>query len=102
MGFFSELFDFFSSFDSTSYIENSIRWGDEVWENVEGVSSAVLSLIMIDERLYKQLRLEFRNGTVGVFTESNDRGWTASIRDLTKQQRQQLKEMGCITIKRYR
>lgn len=69
---------------------------------MDGVSNGVLSLIMIDERLYKQLRLEFRNGTIGVFTESDDRGWAASSRDLTKQQRRQLKEEGRITIKRYR
>lgn len=102
MGFFSELLDFFSSLDSTSYIENSIRWGDEVWENMDGASNAVLSLIMINERLYKQLRLEFRNGTVGIFSEPNERGWSVSTHHLTKQQRQQLKEEGCIMIKRYR
>lgn len=102
MGFFSELFDFFSSLDSTSYIESSIRWGDEVWENTDGVNNAVLFLIMIDERLYKRLRLEFRNSTVGVFFEPNERGWSISSHHLTKQQRQQLKEEGCIMIKRYR
>lgn len=69
---------------------------------MDGVSNGALSLTMIDERLYKQLRLEFRNGTIGVFTETGDRGWATSSRDLTKQQRKQLKEEGCITIKRYR
>lgn len=102
MGFLTNLFDFIISFDGSSYIEDAKEWGDEVWNDMDGISSGVLSLMMIDERLYKQLRLEFRNGTVGVFTESNDRGWASSSRDLSKQQRKQLKEEGCITIKRYR
>lgn len=102
MGILSTFFDFITSFDGSSYIEDAKGWGDDVWNDMDGVSIGVLSLTMIDERLYKQLRLEFRNGTVGVFTESNDRGWAASSRDLTKQQRRQLKEEGCITIKRYR
>ena len=102
MGILTNILDFITSLDGSSYIEDAKGWGDEVWNDMDGISSGVLSLTMIDERLYKQLRLEFRNGTVGVFTESNDRGWAASSRDLTKQQRKQLKEEGCITIKRYR
>lgn len=102
MGFLTNILDFITSIDGSSYIEDAKEWGDEVWNDMEGASSGVLSLTMIDERLYKQLRLEFRNGTIGVFTESNDRGWAASSRDLTKQQRRQLKEEGCVTIKRYR
>lgn len=102
MGFFTNLLDIITSFDGSSYIEDAKEWGDEVWSDIGGVSNGVLSLTMIDERLYKQLRLELRNGTVGVFTESTDRGWAASSRDLNKQQRRQLKEEGCITIKRYK
>lgn len=102
MGLLSSIFDFITSFDGSSYIEDAKEWGDDVWNDMDGVSNGILSLTMIDERLYKQLRLEFRNGTVGVFTESNDRGWAVSSRDLTKQQRRQLKEEGCVTIKRYR
>ena len=102
MGILTSIFDFITSFDGSSYIEDAKGWGDDVWNDMDGVSNGVLSLAMIDERLYKQLRLEFRNGTVGVFTESDDRGWAASSRDLTKQQRRQLKDEGCITIKRYR
>ena len=102
MGIITTIFDFITSFDGSSYIEDAKRWGDGVWNDMNNVRNGILSLTMIDERLYKQLRLEFRNGTVGVFTESDDRGWVASNRDLTKQQRRQLKEEGCITIKRYR
>lgn len=102
MGFLTNILDFITSIDGSSYIEDAKGWGDDVWNDMDGVSSGVLSLTMIDERLYKQLRLEFCNGTVGVFTESDDRGWAASSRDLTKQQRKQLKEEGCITIKRYK
>ncbi len=102
MGFLANLFEFITSFDGNSYIEGAKEWGDDLWGDMDGVSNGALFLTMIDERLYKQLRLAFRNGTVGVFTESDDRGWAASSRDLTKQQRRQLKEEGCITIKRYR
>lgn len=102
MGIIATIFDFITSFDGSSYIEDAKRWGDGVLNDMDDVRNGVLSLTMIDERLYKQLRLDFRNGTVGVFTESNDRGWAASSRDLTKQQRKQLREEGCITIKRYR
>lgn len=102
MGLLSTFFDFITSFDGSSYIEDAKGWGDDVWNGMDGVSNGILSMTMIDERLYKQLRLEFRNGTVGVFTESDDRGWAASSRDLNKQQRKQLKEEGYITIKRYR
>ncbi len=102
MGFLSAVFDFITSFDGSSYIEDAKEWGDDVWNETDGVSNGILSLTMIDERLYKQLRLEFRNGMVGVFTKSNDCGWAVSSRDLNKQQRRQLKEEGCITIKRYR
>lgn len=102
MGILTNILDFITSFDGSSYIEDAKGWGDVVWNDMDGVSHGVLSLTIIDERLYKQMRLEFRNGTIGVFTESNDRGWAASSRDLTKQQRKQLKEEGCITIKRYR
>lgn len=102
MGIITTIFDFITSFDGSSYIEDAKGWGDDVWNDMDGVSNGILSLTMIDERLYRQMRLEFRNGTIGVFTESNDRGWAASSRNLTKQQRRQLKEEGCITIKRYR
>ncbi len=102
MGFLTNILDFITSIDGSSYIEDAKGWGDDLWDDMDGISNGVLSLTMIDERLYKQLRLEFRNGTVGVFTESNDRGWAASSRNLTRQQRRQLKEEGCIIIKRYK
>lgn len=102
MGFLTSLLDMINSFDGTSYIENAKGWGDDLWDDMDGVSNGILSLTMIDERLYKQLRLNFRNGTVGVFSESNDRGWATTSRVLTKKQRKQLKEEGCITIKRYK
>lgn len=102
MNLLTSIFDFITSFDGSSYIEDAKRWGDGVLNDMDDVRNGVLSLTMIDERLYKQLRLEFCNGTVGVFTESDDRGWVASSRDLNKQQRRQLKEEGCITIKRYK
>lgn len=102
MGILSSIIDFVTSLDGSSYIEDPKVWGDEVWNTMKGVSSGTLSLTMIDERLYKQLRLTFRNGNNGVITEENERSRTASGHHLTKRQQRQLKEEGCITIKRYR
>lgn len=79
MGVISTFLDVITSFNGFSYVENAKEWGDNIWDNMDGVSNGVLSLTKIDERLYKQLRLEFRNGTIGVFTESNDRGWAALL-----------------------
>lgn len=59
-------------------------------------------LTMIDERLYKQMRLTFRNGNVSVISDEEDCGWAVSCNRLTKQQQRQLKEEGCLVIKRYR
>ena len=102
MGFFSNLLDFITSLDGSSYIEDTKEWGDEVWNSMNRVSKGILILTMIDERLYKQMRLKFRNGDVGVITDEADRGWAVSSSRLTKQQQRQLKEEGCVTIKRYR
>ena len=102
MGILTNILDFITSFDGSSYIEDSIVWGDDVWNSMNGVSSGILSLTMIDERLYKHMRLVFRNGNNGVITEEDDRGWAASSHNLTKRQQRQLEEEGCITIKRYK
>lgn len=102
MGVISTFLDVITSFNGFSYVENAKEWGDNIWDNMDGVSNGVLSLTKIDERLYKQLRLEFRDDTVGVFTDTNDCGWAASRRDLTKQERRQLNDEGSITIKRYK
>ena len=82
MDILTNILDFIISIDGSSYIEDAKEWDDDVWNDMDGVSNGVLTLTMIDERLYKQLRLEFRSGTVGVFTESNNRGWVVSSRDL--------------------
>lgn len=102
MGILSTLFDFITTFDGSSYIEDAKEWGDEVWNSMSRVSNGVLMLTMIDERLYKQMRLNFRNGNVGIISDEEDRGWTVSSNRLSKQQQRQLKEEGYITIKRYR
>ena len=86
MGFFSNLLDFITSFDGSSYIEDAKEWGDEVWNSMSRVSKGVLMLTMIDERLYKQMRLNFRNGNVGIISDEEDRGWAVSSNRLSKEQ----------------
>lgn len=102
MGILTSIHDFITSIDGSSYIENSKEWGDEVWNSISRVSKGVLMLTMIDERLYKQMRLTFRNDNVGIIYDEEDRGWTVSSNRLSKRQLRQLKEEGCIVIKRYR
>lgn len=63
MAFLTTIFEFITSFDGNSDIEGVKEWGGDLWGDMDGVSNGVLSLTMIDERLYKQLRLEFRKGT---------------------------------------
>ena len=48
------------------------------------------------------MHIEYRNGTIGVFTDSNDKGWLSTNRNLNKLQRKQLDEELEITIKKYR
>lgn len=102
MGLINALFDFITSFDGSSYIEEAKEWGDEVWNSMSRVNKGVLVLTMIDERLYIQMRLKFRNDNVGIISVEEDRGWAVSSNRLSKRQQRQLKEEGCITIKRYR
>lgn len=102
MGLINALFDFITSFDGSSYIEEAKEWGDEVWNSMSRVNKGVLVLTMIDERLYIQMRLKFRNDNVGIISVEEDRGWAVSSNRLSKQQQRQLKKEGCITIKRYR
>ena len=102
MGLLTDIFDFLLSYDGTSYINSAKVWGDDVWRSLSNVHSGLLSLIMIDDRLYKHFRIEFRNGNIGVYTDSKDKGWEVSSFELKKMQRKQLKEEGEIIIKRYK
>lgn len=101
MGLLSDIFDFLSSFEGSSYIENAKDWGDKLWNEYDNTKSASLSLYEIDNRLYKQMRIEFRDKNIGVFTESEDMGWRKNENKLTHGQRNQLKDNGYIVIKKY-
>ena len=48
MGILTSIFDFITSFDGSSYIEDAKGWGDDVWNDMDGVSNGVLSLAMIE------------------------------------------------------
>lgn len=72
MGLINALFDFITSFDGSSYIEEAKEWGDEVWNSMSRVNKGVLVLTMIDERLYIQMRLKFRNDNVGIISVEED------------------------------
>lgn len=101
MGILSGIFNFISSIDGVSYIRDAKDWGDNVWNDMGNACNGTLMMNMIDKRLYKQLRLEFNNGTVGLFIEKNDCGCSRASLNLTELELQQLREEGYITIKRY-
>lgn len=102
MGLISDIFDFLSTFDRDTYIDESKDWADNIWDKNTNTLSGSLSLYMIDHKLYKSLKIKFRNNVVGVFTDETDNGWIISDRSLTKTQKRLLKEQGNIIIKRYR
>ena len=39
MGIITTIFDFITSFDGSSYIEDAKGWGDDVWNDLDGVSN---------------------------------------------------------------
>lgn len=101
MGLFSDIFNFLDSFDSESNFDLAKRWGDEVWNSIERPYRGTLSFVLIDDCLYKQMRIKFRNGTIGVFSDSNERGWQSYRSAFSRAQQRQLKEEGAIIVKRY-
>ena len=102
MGLLSGIFNFISSIDGVSYIHNAKEWGDTVWNDTRKSERASLSLYEVDNRLYKRLRVVYRNDVVGIFTDSEDSGWVLYDNSLSKTQKRQLKEQGFIVIKRYK
>lgn len=102
MGLLSDIFDFLSSFTDDSYIDEAKVWGDRVWNSSSNKKSGTLSLNLVDDRLYKRMRIIFYDGNIANITNEDDRGWTYSEKKLTRSQKRQLDEEGMIKIKRYK
>lgn len=102
MGLLSDIFDFLSSFTDDSYIDEAKVWGDRVWNSSSNKKSGTLSLNLVDDRLYKRMRINFYDGNIANITNEDDRGWTYSEKKLTRSQKRQLDEEGMIEIKRYK
>lgn len=102
MGIFSDILDFLLSYDECSYIKAAKEWGNKVWNNSTNPKTASLSLYIINDRLYKRMRIVFYDGNIANITNENDRGWDFSEKSLTRSQRRQLSEEGIIEIKKFR
>lgn len=102
MGILSGIFNLISSIDGVSYIRDAKDWGDNVWNDTRRSEHASLSLYEIDNRLYKRLRVVYRNDVVGIFTDSDDSGWALYENSLSRTQKSQLRDQGYIVIKRYK
>ena len=48
MGLLADIFDFLSSFDEGSYIEDAKAWGDKVWNYSSNKKSGTLSLYLVN------------------------------------------------------
>lgn len=101
MGLISDIFDFLSSFDEGSYIDDAKDWGDKVWNSSSNKKYGTLSLYLVNGRLYKRMCIVYCDGNIANVTNGDDRGWTYSEKRLTRSQRRQLSEEGIIEIKRY-
>lgn len=101
MGLLADIFDFLSSFDEGSYIEDAKAWGDKVWNNSSNKMSGTLSLYLVNDRLYKRMRIILYDGNIANITNEDDKGWSYSEKKLTRSQRRQLSEEGIVEIKRY-
>lgn len=99
MGLLSDIFDFLSSFTDDSYIDEAKVWGDRVWNSSSNKKSGTLSLNLVDDRLYKRMRIIFYDGNIANITNEDDRGWSFSGKRLTRFQRKQLSEEGIVEIK---
>lgn len=102
MGLLSDIFDFLSSFDEGSYIDDAKDWGDKIWNSSSNKKSGTLSLYPVDDRLYKRMRIVFYDGNIANVTNEDDSGWLYSEKKLTHSQRKQLSEEGVIDIQFFR
>lgn len=102
MGLLSNIFDFLSFFTDDSYIEDAKVWGDKVWNSSYNKKSGTLSLYLVNNRLYKRLRIVFYDGNIANITNEDDRGWSYSENKLTRSQMRHLSEEGVVEIKKYK
>lgn len=102
MGLLSDIFDFLSSFDEGSYIEDAKDWGDKIWNSSSNKKSASLCLYLVSDRLYKRMRIVYYDGNIANIINEDDEGWNYSEKKLTRSQRRQLSEEGMIEIKKYK
>lgn len=101
MGFIIDILKFLTADSDSSYIDSAKLWGDKIWNDTNSSIGGILSLYMMDGKLYKRLRIEFPNKVVGVFVDKDDYGWINYDSFLSKKEREQLKEFGYILIKKY-
>lgn len=102
MGLLSDIFDFLSSFADDSYIEDAKVWGDKVWNSSYNKKSGTLSLYLVNNRLYKRMRIVFYDDNIANITNEDDRGWSYSENKLTHSQMRHLSEEGMVEIKKYK
>lgn len=102
MGLLSDIFDFLSSFADGSYIEDAKDWGNKVWNSSSNKKSGTLSMYLVNDRLYKRMRIVFNDGNIANITNGDDRGWSYSENKLTRSQKRQLGEEGFVEIKIYK
>lgn len=101
MGLLADIFDFLSSFADDSYIEDAKVWGDNIWNSSSNKKSGTLSLFLVNDRLYKRMRIVFNDGNIANVTSEDDRGWSYSENKLTRSQRRQLSEEGYMELRKY-
>ena len=60
-----------------------------------------LSLYLVNDRLYKRMRIILYDGNIANITNEDDKGWSYSEKKLTRSQRRQLSEEGQIELIKY-
>lgn len=101
MSIISDIFNLLIPQSESYYTKDAIAWGNEVWGRQYDKTSGVLSLFYIDNALYYRLKIDYTNGVVGVFTNTNNRGFYVEYEQLSRDYQKQLKDCGEIIIKWY-
>lgn len=102
MGILSSLWEILtSSADDRTYVEDAKEWGDDIWRSLSDKEFGTLSLYIVNNRLYKRMRIRFRSKNIGIFTDEDDHGWINFENRLSRAQNNQLDEQGYICIKKY-
>lgn len=72
-----------------------------MWNNSSNKKSGTLSLYLVNDRLYKRMRIILYDGNIANITNEDDKGWSYSEKKLTRSQRRQLSEEGHIELIKY-